>query len=154
MPAPEDVRSALAPFARAVANLDLTSPALATLALTEQFPPSALRPVRELLKAANQEGWLTPKRASETLTFGRLAKPAEDLGNCSIDVVDMSGAGASHTHPNGEVNLAFTLDGDPRFIGRPEGWIVEPPGSHHVPEVTGGRMLIVYFLPGGAMVWE
>lgn len=153
MPAPEELRSALAPFARAVAELDLSSPSAAA-ALNTRFPLSSLGAVRDLLLAANREGWLTPKRASDGLTFGRLAKPAEELANCSIDVVDMTGTGASHRHPNGEVNLAFATDGDPRFIGFPEGWIVEPPGSWHVPEVTGGRMLIVYFLPGGAMVWE
>ena len=154
MPAAEDVRSALAPLARFAAELDLGSPPAAVAALRERFPPSSLGELRALLLAANAEGWLTPRRASETLTFGRLAKSAEDLGGCSIDVVDMSGTGAAHRHPNGEVNLAFATEGEPRFMGSPEGWIVEPPDSRHVPEVTGGRMLIVYFLPGGAMVFE
>jgi hypothetical protein len=31
--------------------------------------------------------------------------------------------------------------------------VVFPPDSAHVPTVTGGRMLIVYFLPGGAVEW-
>lgn len=154
MPAPEDVRSALAPLARVAAELDLASPEAAAAVLRERFPPSSLSELRALLVAANAEGWLTPRRASETLTFGRLSKSAEDLGGCSIDVVDMSGRGASHRHPNGEVNLAFATEGDPRFMGKPEGWIVESPDSWHVPEVSGGRMLIVYFLPGGAMVFE
>ena len=33
-------------------------------------------------------------------------------------------AGASHTHPNGEIDLSFPVEGQPRFDGRPAGWIV------------------------------
>lgn len=154
MPTPPELIAALAPMARAVGELDLSDPAAATAALRRAFPPAGLPAVRAALLAANAEGWLAPKRATPTLTFGRLAKPAPELGGCSIDVVDMAGAGAGHTHPNGEVSLCFTTEGDARFVGHPEGWVVVPPGSHHVPEVTGGRMLIVYFLPGGAMVWD
>ncbi len=49
--------------------------------------------------------------------------------------------------------LGFAVEGDPRFDGQPEGWIVFAPGTQHVPTVTGGRMLIAYFLPGGAVEW-
>lgn len=160
MPTADEVRAALAPFARDVGTRDLSDPERARAALDAKFPLSGLGEVRAMLVAANAEGWLTPRRATDGLTFGRIAKPAPDLGGCSIDAVDMSGAGAPHRHPNGEVSLCFALPGsgpggdDPRFVGFPEGWVVVEPGSRHVPEVTGGRMLIVYFLPGGAMVWE
>jgi hypothetical protein len=154
VPNQEEVRAALAPLARLVAGLDLTEPERATAELTRHHPLSALAELRALLIAARDEGWLTPREAGPNLSFGRVAKPAEDLGGCSVDAVDMSGAGAPHLHPNGEVSLCFATEGDPRFVGHPEGWVAVPPGSRHVPEVTGGRMLIVYFLPGGAMVWE
>lgn len=154
MPTPAEVIDALAPMARAVGELNLTDPSAATTALERAFPAAERARVGALLRAANAEGWLTPKRATATLSFGRVAKPAPELGGCSIDAVDMAGAGAGHTHPNGEVSLCFTTDGDARFVGHRDGWVVVPPGSHHVPEVTGGRMLIVYFLPGGAMVWD
>lgn len=150
----DDVRKALAPIATAVGSLDLSDPQAAQRALTERFPTHALSEIRGLLLEANRAGLLTPKRATEALTFGRVAKPAPDLGGCSIDAVDMAGAGAAHMHPNGEVSLCFAVEGDPRFVGYPEGFVVVPPGSRHVPEVTAGRMVIVYFLPGGAMVWE
>ena len=41
------------------------------------------------------------------------------------------------------------LDGSPTFMGQPAGWVVEAPGSQHVPTVAGGTMLIVYLLPQG-----
>lgn len=153
-PTLEDVRRALAPIAREVGSLDLSDPAAAQRHLSGRFPMSELGAVRELLLATNAAGLLTPRRATETLTFGRVSKPAPELGDCSIDAVDMAGQGAPHTHPNGEVSLCFAVEGDPRFMNEPEGFVVAPPGSTHTPEVTGGRMVIVYFLPQGAMIWN
>ncbi|MEQ1568415.1 MAG: DUF4863 family protein [Myxococcota bacterium] len=148
------LRSLLSPYARAVAELDLTDAERAQALLNERWPASTLAPLRKALIDANDAGWLTPKRATPELTFGRVSKPLPELGGCSIDAVDMTGAGAPHTHPNGEVSLCFATHGAPRFMGFPEGWVVAAAGSRHVPTVTDGRMVIVYFLPGGAMVWD
>ena len=63
----------------------------------------------------------------------------------------MSGPGPGHVHPNGEFDLSFALDGNPKFDGQAEGWLVLPPGSWHTPTVTDGRMGILYFLPNGAI---
>ena len=41
-----------------------------------------------------------------------------------------------------------------RFDGNAPGWVVYGRGSAHVPTVTGGEMLILYFLPGGAIEFE
>jgi hypothetical protein len=80
-----------------------------------------------------------------------VAKAGPATSGFSIDVVHMSGPGPRHRHPNGEVNFCLALDGAPRFDGEPPGWVVLPPGSSHVPAVTGGTMLIVYLLPQGAI---
>ena len=63
----------------------------------------------------------------------------------------MNGAVPRHTHPRGEVDYCFPLEGTPTFEGCPQGWVVMPPGSTHVPDVASGTMLIVYLLPGGAI---
>jgi hypothetical protein len=152
-PSPESVVAALAPLARRIAALDLADPAAAQDVLNREFPVGTLGEVRALLAAGRAAGWLTPKQATPTLWFGRVAKPSDALSGMSLDAVDMQGEGAAHTHPNGEVSLCFATEGEPRFMGRPEGWVVAGVGSRHVPTVTGGRMTIVYFLPGGAMVW-
>jgi hypothetical protein len=151
MPTPEAVRAALAPLCGTIAALDLTDPEGARRSLSEVHPLWSLSEVRSLLFAARDEGWLTPRRATDTLTYGRLAKAAPETSGISIDIVDMAGAGAEHVHPNGEVNLCFKEEGDPRFCGSPEGWYVVAPQSRHVPTVTDGRMLIAYFLPQGAI---
>lgn len=110
--------------------------------------------VESAARLAHAEGWATPKEAGG-VRFGRLAKASPDTHGFSIDIVEMSGAATgAHTHPNGEFDLSFPLDGAPRFDGRDGRWVVYPPGSRHVPTVTGGRMLILYFLPGGAIRFE
>jgi hypothetical protein len=138
----------LRPMCRVIADLDLTEPEAAEAALQKAFPD--LSSVRALLLAATD---LTPKQASPDVRFGRLAKPSPDTFGVSIDAVDMSGAAAEHIHPRGEVSLCFSTEGEAQFMGRPDGWVVAPPGSRHVPTVTNGRMRIVYFLPGGEMTW-
>ena len=138
---------------RSVSVLDLSDPAAAERALEAAHPFAGLGPLGAAVFAARDEGWLTPKRATPDITFGRLAKATPETHGLSIDAVDMAGAGGEHIHPNGEVSLCFAESGDPRFVGRPAGWVIVPPGSRHVPEVTGGRMLILYFLPAGAITF-
>lgn len=111
----------------------------------------AVKRVRELCTQGLAEGWLTPKRGGPKVTFGRLAK---DLGGYAVDVVLMEGQGMGHTHTQGEINLCLGWKGSPKFHEHPPGWVVFAPGSHHVPTVTGGEMLFVYFTPGGAVVWD
>ena len=141
--------SAMMPF---IARLGLDDPAAAEAALEERFPTDSLDSLGRQLCAASDAGWLCPREATPTLRFGRVSKPVAETAGLSVDVVDMAGAGAAHTHPRGEVSLCFVREGEPRFDGG-SGWVVKAPGSHHVPTVEGGRMLIVYFLPGGAMTW-
>lgn len=109
---------------------------------------------RELAAACRQgvaEGWLC-NREGGGIRYGRIFKPAPDLHGFSVDVVDMQDiAGPHHTHPNGEIDLVMPMDQQARFDGRPAGWLVCPPGSAHRPTVTGGRALVLYLLPQGAI---
>ncbi len=153
MSTPDELIALLTPFIHRMSSLDLGVPATATAQLEAAIPFATLEGVRGSLFAARDAGWLVPRQASPGLRFGRLAKPSDKTLGWSIDVVDMEGAGAEHLHPNGEISLCFQDQGSPLFCGHPPGWVVVPPGSQHIPEVTGGRMLIAYFLPGGAMTW-
>jgi hypothetical protein len=70
----------------------------------------------------------------------------------SIDVVEMDEVvGPHHSHPNGEIDLVIPLDDGAQFDGRGAGWTVYPAGSAHNPTVTGGKALVVYLLPDGAI---
>lgn len=139
----------LSPIAERLKECPLTDPAGAKAWLDERLPVDG--PDVTALRAAAVEGadagWLLPKE-NGPIRFGRVTK---DLHGFSVDAVWMRDPGPRHRHPNGEIDLCFALDGEPRFDGNPEGWTVYPPDSAHVPTVTGGTMLILYFLPGAAI---
>jgi hypothetical protein len=123
-------------------------------ALEKALPLSS--PQMQALKKLMREGvtarWLCD-RENGAVRYSRVLK-SDAGGGMSVDAVHMSGPGAGHTHPNGEIDLCFTVSGTPKFNGEPEGWTVYPPGSWHVPTVEGGVMDILYFLPGGAIRFE
>ncbi len=148
-----DLLDALAPIVAALADLDLTDRRRAEDTLARRLDAATMARATDPLRAAHAAGVLTPRQATATLRFGRVAKPSEATRQLAIDAVDIAGAGAGHRHPRGEVSWCVPLEGTPTFEGATSGWVVLPPGSRHVPTVEGGRMLICYFLPDGAVDW-
>ncbi len=147
----DDVLSALKPVLDFLSTVDVGAPdAAARLAGAFPLDGPAMTSLRRLLREGVEARWLCEKE-SGSVRFGRLAKDAQGF---SVDAVHMSGPGAAHTHPAGELDLSFAVSGSPRFDGRPEGWTVYGPATWHVPTVEGGAMDILYFLPGGALRFE
>lgn len=103
-------------------------------------------------EAGVRDGWLC-NREGAGIRYGRIFKPADDLHGFSVDVVDMTDiAGPHHVHPLGEIDLIVPQDGSAAtFDDRPAGWCVYGPGSAHRPTVSGGRALVLYLLPQGAI---
>lgn len=147
----QTLMEALEPVLAVLKTVDVTKPGAAH-ALNEQLPlqGARLQRVRELVREGVSAGWLCD-RENAGVKFSRVHK-AKD-GGLSIDAVHMSGPGAGHLHPQGEIDLCFTVSGNPTFDGRPEGWTVFAPQSWHVPTVQGGVMDILYFLPGGQITF-
>lgn len=140
------------PLIDAVKGVDLTDPGAARAELEARFSstaPEAIALNRRLLTLL-EEGQLA-QRGELPVRYGRVTKALPESDGYSIDVVVMNGPGPLHRHPNGEANYCVALEGSPTFMGQPPGWVVEPPGSQHVPTVEGGKMLIVYLLPEGAI---
>lgn len=109
------------------------------------------RALRAACEAGVAKGWLCNREAGG-IRFGRIFKAEPALHGFSVDVVDMADiAGPHHVHPEGEIDLVMPVDAGARFDGRPAGWVVYPPGSAHRPTVTGGRALVLYLLPQGAI---
>jgi len=127
-------------------TLDLAAPADARRSLAERF--GDLPELRTFCLAHAET--LTPKTAGAA-RFGRLAK---DRDGFSVDVVISSGKGMKHTHPDGEVNFCFAVEGEPTFDGDGPGWVVYGPGTTHPASVEGGTMFMLYFLPGGRIQWH
>jgi hypothetical protein len=147
--------AALAPVFAALKDAEPGDGAALADRLARELPLSgpAVKAVREAAVAGVREGWLCD-RENAGVRYSRPVKPSPATNGFSVDAVVMDrGAGPRHTHPNGEINLCFTEEGAARFCGHAEGWVVFPRGSTHVPVVTDGRMLILYFLPGGAIVF-
>ena len=121
--------------------------------LNREFGPGSptYRGIFEACKSAIAAGWMC-KHEGGGIRYGRVIKPAEDLAGYSVDVVDMADlAGPHHTHPHGEIDLIMPLEGQARFDGHEAGWLVYGPGSAHRPTVSGGRALVLYLLPQGAI---
>ncbi len=140
---------ALEPVAQALVGVDLSDPAAARTLIQERLPFQGpeVTALRAAASAGAEAGWLLTRSAGE-IRFGR---PAKDLHGFSVDAVAMSGPGPRHRHPNGEIDLCFATEGSAAFDGNPEGWVIYGPDSVHVPTVRDGSMLILYFLPGGAI---
>lgn len=115
-------------------------------------PGSALYDaLRATCQAGVAAGWLCNREAGG-IRFGRIFKPGPALHGFSVDVVQMDDiAGPHHVHPLGEIDLVMPVIGPARFDGQAAGWVVCPPGSGHQPTVTGGRALVLYLLPQGAI---
>lgn len=105
--------------------------------------------LKQSCEAGVAAGWLCDREGGG-IRYGRIFKPAPDLHDFSVDVVDMQNiAGPHHAHPNGEIDLIMPLDDGAQFDGRPAGWLVCPPGTAHRPTVSQGRALVLYLLPEG-----
>lgn len=121
--------------------------------LTAQFHPDSLwfGAMTMLCRQGCDEGWLCA-REHGGIRFGRVISPTDDLRGFSVDVVEMDDVvGPHHSHPNGEIDLIMPYDGGAAFDGVSKGWKVYGPGSAHNPTVTGGKALVLYLLPEGAI---
>lgn len=92
----------------------------------------------------------------------RIAEPSEELNWFSITAVYMNSVeryrGQYHQHPYGELNLVVPLDPDARLVGprgwSGAGWTAPGPGSHHYPEVKGGALIALFYLPAGRISYD
>lgn len=126
--------------------------------LATRWPLAAVltQSIAQALRSGVADGSLCD-RGEPYARFCRLAKATPATHDFSLDLVSLTGPAAAHMHPAGEITLALpatTDDHAARFDGHPPGWIVLPAGSRHVPTVTGGRMLLLYALPGGQLQWD
>ncbi len=121
--------------------------------LNKAYPAAggAFRTLAKACEAGIAEGWLC-NREHGGIRFGRIIKPSPTSGHFSVDVVLMDTiVGPHHRHPNGEIDVIMPLDPEAQFDGRGAGWLVYPAGHAHNPTVTGGKAIVLYLLPDGAI---
>lgn len=129
--------------------LNLSKPEIARAQLQAKYPVTGdyLVEVRRLWQRGVEEGWLRDG-ASSALHGLRLAVPQKHFP-FSIDAMILGSHAFGHGHPKGEISLSWAIDGSPRYCGMDPGWLVCSPGSKHVPDVKGGSVFVLTFLPDG-----
>ncbi|MBG7697829.1 DUF4863 family protein [Streptomyces sp. MC1] len=92
----------------------------------------------------------------------RIAEPTEETHYFSITAVYMDSVeryrGQYHAHPYGELNLVVPIDPGAELAGpngwQGPGWTAPAPGSHHYPEVRGGALIALFYLPAGRISYD
>ena len=142
----------LQPLLEFINELDLNDPQGAREQLNKRYPLS--HEFIAKIKTTMLDGVANKTmchKGEAPVQFSRVFKANPEKFNISADAVLMSAPGPKHTHPQGEIDLCFALDGEPTFDGQAEGWVVYGPDSKHIPTVKNGTMLILYLLPTGAI---
>ncbi|MFO3707300.1 DUF4863 family protein [Xanthomonas codiaei] len=133
-------------------------------------PDSALfQALAELVTHGVRAGWAANEELDGAVyRRSRIAAPSERTHYFSITAVYMDSGSAQntpdhtyrgqyHTHTYGEFNMVVPLDPGAALMG-PDGWCeagwtAPAPGSHHYPEARGGRVIALFYLPAGRIVY-
>jgi hypothetical protein len=148
---PAQFTDLIATITRRIAGKPLDAKLESELNAAYPADSAAFRDVFEACRAGIAAGWICNREAGG-IRYGRVVKSGPATHGFSIDVVEMNAiAGPHHRHPNGEIDIVMPLTGNARFDGRGAGWMVYGPGTAHRPTVSGGKALILYLLPDGAI---
>jgi len=67
-------------------------------------------------------------------------------------------SGQYHAHPYGEINCVVQLENSAELKGmqgwQGAGWTSPGPGTHHYPQVRGGALVALFFLPAGRIAYD
>ena len=147
----EEFRALIGELTREIAGRRLDESWAADLNARYAPDSTQYRKIFQACRAAIERGWMC-NREDGGIKYGRVIKPGPETHRFSVDVVDMGDlAGPHHVHPNGEIDLVMPIDPTATFDGKGAGWVVYEPGSAHRPTVQGGRALVLYLLPEGAI---
>ena len=129
------------------------------------------RDLSRLIAAGVKEGWAADTEiagpryrrsrvvvpSAETLFFSATAVLMDSTDNTQHNPQGSFRADY-HLHPYGEINLVVPLNEGAALAG-PNGWCyggwtAPAPGSHHFPEVKGGAVVSLTFLPAGRIAFD
>jgi hypothetical protein len=127
-----------------------------------------------LIKLGVEEGWAANQEVDgPNYRRSRIAEPSAETMHFSITAVYMNSKDAKrfrdehdddvlrgqfHGHPYGEVNLVIPVDDGAELKGlqgwQGPGWTAPDPGSRHYPEVKGGALIALFYLPAGRISYD
>ncbi|GGF45294.1 hypothetical protein GCM10011611_59680 [Aliidongia dinghuensis] len=131
------------------------------------------RTLADLIKLGMTEGWAANEEiAGPNYRRSRILPPSPETFHFSVTAVYMNSKDARafkegpddvlrgdyHGHPYGEVNLVVPLDAGAELKGlqgwQGAGWTAPDPGSRHFPEVRGGAVIALFYLPAGRISYD
>ncbi|PSN70250.1 hypothetical protein BS50DRAFT_309235 [Corynespora cassiicola Philippines] len=116
-----------------------------------------------LTRKGLEEGWVANIEIDGSkYRRSKVAMPKEETRFFSITTVYMDSKneyrGQYHKHPYGEINCVVQIDKTAELMGmqgwRGAGWTSPGAGTHHYPEVRGGALIALFFLPAGRISYN
>jgi hypothetical protein len=127
-----------------------------------------------LIKIGVEEGWAANQEVEGSdYRRSRIFEPSPETFQFSITAVYMNSSsprrfkdddedevlrGQYHGHPYGELNLVVPLNEGAQLKGlqgwQGPGWTAPDPGSRHYPEVKGGAVIALFYLPAGRISYD
>ncbi|KAL1865800.1 hypothetical protein VTK73DRAFT_5047 [Phialemonium thermophilum] len=110
-----------------------------------------------------KEGWVAETELDgPRYRRGRITMPTAETRYFSITTVYMDSqeeySGQYHAHPYGEINCVVQIDEGAELKGmqgwQGAGWTSPGPGTHHYPQVRGGALVALFFLPAGRISYN
>jgi hypothetical protein len=147
---------------------DMTPSAQMEKWLNEKYSENSdlYKDLARLIKLGVEEGWAANQEVDgPNYRRSRIAEPSPETFHFSITAVYMDSKdpkrfkdehdddvlrGQYHGHPYGELNAE--LMGLQGWQG--PGWTAPDPGSRHYPEVKGGALIALFYLPAGRISYD
>jgi hypothetical protein len=124
-----------------------------------------------LVKAGVRDGWAANVEiGGPSYRRSRIAEPSAQTHWFSVTAVYMDSTGNTqghpensfrgqyHAHPYGELNMVIPLNPGAALAGPngwcEAGWTAPGPGSHHYPQVKGGAVIALFYLPAGRIAYH
>ena len=127
-----------------------------------------------LIKIGVEDGWAANQEVEgRNYRRSRIVEPSPETFHFSITAVYMNSSdprrfkdeddsevlrGQYHGHPYGEINLVVPLNKGAQLKGlqgwQGPGWTAPDPGSRHYPEVRGGAVIALFYLPAGRISYD
>ena len=126
-----------------------------------------------LVRLGVEEGWAANQEVEgANYRRSRILEPSSETFHFSITAVYMNSKdprafadegedvqrGQYHGHPYGELNMVVPIDAGSELKGlqgwQGPGWTAPDPGSRHFPEVKGGAVIALFYLPAGRISYD
>jgi hypothetical protein len=132
------------------------------------------RDLARLVKLGVEEGWAANIEVDgPNYRRSRIIEPCAETFHFSITAVYLDSTdpktfkdeddedvlrGQYHGHPYGELNMVVPLVTGAQIRGlqgwQGPGWTAPDPGSRHYPEVKGGALIALFYLPAGRISYD